>query len=100
MSEKKVGNPIANSVLVLREEFDDWAILFDPDSGEACGLNPVGVFIWKRLDGFHAAEDILTELKENWENVPENVADHIEEFVQDLVRRGFVGYEMGRGGEP
>ena len=26
--------PIANPLIVLREEFDDWAILFDPDSGD------------------------------------------------------------------
>jgi hypothetical protein len=28
-------NPIANPLIVLREEFDDWAILFDPDTGSA-----------------------------------------------------------------
>ena len=51
--------PVANSLVVLREEFDDWAVLFDPDTGNACGLNPVGVFIWKRLDGRHTVPDIL-----------------------------------------
>ena len=25
--------PIANPLVVLREEFDDWAVLFDPDKG-------------------------------------------------------------------
>jgi SynChlorMet cassette protein ScmD len=89
------GNPIANPLLVLREEFDDWAVLFDPDSGVACGVNPVGVFVWKRLDGSHTEWDILQELKENCENVPENAADHIADFVQDLVLRGFAGYELG-----
>jgi hypothetical protein len=44
-------NPVANPLIVLREEFDDWAILFDPDTGNAFGLNPTGVFIWKLLDG-------------------------------------------------
>jgi SynChlorMet cassette protein ScmD len=94
LSEK--SNPVANSMLVLREEFDDWAVLFDPDSGDAFGLNPVGVFIWKRLDGHHTRSDILRELKEDCDNVPEDVEFHVEEFVQDLVRRGFAGYEMER----
>ncbi len=94
MSEK--DNPVANSIMVLREEFDDWAVLFDPDSGNAFGLNPVGVFVWKRLDGSHTQADILQQLRENCDNVPEDVESHIEEFVQDLVRRGFVGYEVGR----
>ena len=44
------ANPVANPLIVLREEFDDWAILFDPDTGSAVGINPVGVAIWKVLD--------------------------------------------------
>jgi len=50
--------PVANPLVVLREEFDDWAVLFDPDSGNAFGLNPLGVFIWKLLDGHRTIEDI------------------------------------------
>ena len=36
--------PIANPLIVLREEFDDWAILFDPDTGDAFGLNAAEPF--------------------------------------------------------
>jgi SynChlorMet cassette protein ScmD len=87
------NKPIANPSVVLREEFDDWAILFDPDSGNAFGLNPVGVFIWKNFDGQHSLEDILLKVKENCENTPEEAKDHLRDFTQDLVERGFVGFE-------
>ena len=87
------ANPVANPMTVLREEFDDWAILFDPDSGNAYGLNPMGVFIWKHLDGKHSLKDILQRIHENCENVPEDVENHLKAFTQDLVERGFVGYE-------
>jgi SynChlorMet cassette protein ScmD len=91
------GNkPIANPLVVLREEFDDWAILFDPDTGNAFGLNPVGVFIWKLLDGKHALKDIVRELHENAEDVPEEVETHLNEFVKDLVEQGLAGYEVRR----
>jgi len=86
--------PIANSLIVLREEFDDWAILFDPDTGNALGLNPVGVFIWKLLDGSHTVEDILKKLRESCEKVPEEVEDHLKEFIQSLVERGLTGHEV------
>ena len=92
MSDQR--NPIANTELVLREEFDDWAILFDPDSGEAFGLNPVAVFIWKLLDGTRTTVSIVEELNKNCEEVPEDAGQHVEEFIEDLVKRGFVGYEM------
>ncbi|MGQ9611049.1 MAG: SynChlorMet cassette protein ScmD [bacterium] len=85
--------PIANPMIVLREEFDDWAILFDPDTGKALGINPVGVFIWKRLDGNHGISDILNELKENCEDVPAEAEEDIKAFIQSLVENGLAGYE-------
>ena len=88
------GKPVANPGLVLREEFDDWAILFDPDTGDGYGLNPVGVFIWKLLDGRHSNEDILRELDRAFDEVPEDADAHLSEFVKDLAERGYVGYEM------
>ena len=84
----------ANPLLVLREEFDDWAVLFDPDTGDAFGLNPVSVFVWKRLDGKHATQDILKELRKESEDVPENAGQDIEDFMEELVEKGYAGYEV------
>ena len=47
----QTDKPIANPIVVLREEFDDWAVLFNPDTADALGINPVGVAVWKRMDG-------------------------------------------------
>lgn len=90
----RTSNPLANPQVVLREEFDDWAILFDPDSGRGFGLNPVSVFVWKCLDGRHSEEEILEELKKNFDNVPEGAASHVSDFVQALWRMGLVGYDV------
>ena len=92
MIEKKY--PLANPLIVLREEFDDWAILFDPDTGNAFGLNPVGVFIWKLLDGKHSIPDILARMQESVEDVPPEAQEDLEGWVQELVNRGLAGYEM------
>lgn len=88
--------PILNPMAVLREEFDDWAILFDPDSGKGFGIDPVGVFVCKRLDGQHAINEIVTELRQNCENVPDEAEEHAKEFVQSLAEWGLVGYQMGQ----
>lgn len=85
--------PIANPTIVFREEFDDWALLFDPDSGAGFGINPVSAFIWKRLDGEHTNERIVEDLRECCQDVPDDVSDHVKEFIDDLVARGFAGYE-------
>ncbi len=60
---KNGEKPIANPFVILREEFDDWAVLFDPDTGHGFGLNPTGVYIWKLLDGKHSIEDMLSALR-------------------------------------
>lgn len=88
------GKPVANPLVVLREEFDDWAVLFDPDSGKAFGVNPVGVFIWKHLDGRMTHQDILQDLNKNCEEVPEEAEEQVGLFIQGLVEEGLAGYEL------
>ena len=91
---KKTDKPIANSMLVLREEFEDWAILFDPDTGDGFGLNPVSVFIWKHLDGSHTIQDIINKLSEECEDVPDDAEKHVKDFIKELVEKGYVGFEV------
>jgi len=86
--------PVANPMLVLREEFDDWAILFDPDTGSAFGLNPTTVFIWKHMDGAHTLDQILTGLHESCDEVPADAGEHLKEFVAAMIEKGYAGYEL------
>jgi SynChlorMet cassette protein ScmD len=89
-----IDKPLSNPLIVLREEFDDWAILFDPDTGKGYGLDPVSVFIWKRLDGQHTIEDIIAELRENCQDMPKDAEDHVIDFIQDLLAQGLAGNEF------
>ena len=89
----KYDQLIANPSVVLREESDDWAVLFDPDTGESFAVDPVGVFIWKRLDGHHAFEEIMADLHQKFEKVPETAQEDCMEFLDDLLKRGFTGSE-------
>jgi SynChlorMet cassette protein ScmD len=73
--------PVANPLIVLREEFDDWAILFDPDTGNSFSLNLTGVYLWKHLDGEHSIDDMLKTLRGDAHDVPEDTSDHIRAFV-------------------
>jgi SynChlorMet cassette protein ScmD len=86
--------PIANPLVVLREEFDDYAILFNPDTADAVGLNPVGVAVWKQLDGKNTLEDILKEIQVEFSDTPETAPDEIQKFIDELAEHAFVGYEV------
>jgi SynChlorMet cassette protein ScmD len=90
MSDK----PVANPIVVLREEFDDWAVLFNPDTAEAVGINPIGVAIWKLMDGERKLEEIVTEIKDRFVDVPEAALEEVTTFVGNLAESGFVGYDL------
>jgi SynChlorMet cassette protein ScmD len=84
-------NPIVNPIIVLREEFDDWAILFDPDTGAGFGLNPVSLLVWKQLDGKHTIGDIVDGLRDLCDEVPPEATAHVTAFIATLREKGLVG---------
>jgi len=85
--------PIANPLVVLREEFDDWAVLFNPENADAVGTNPVGVAVWQRMDGTRTLEQIVAEIKNEFAEPSATMPAEIAEFVDDLVSKGFVGLD-------
>ncbi len=87
---KPTDKPIADPQVVLREEFADWAVLFHPLTGEAVGTGPVGVTIWKLLDGQHTLAEIAAEVQAQCEDAPPTVLEDTLAFVEDLQRRLFV----------
>jgi len=86
--------PVANPIVVLREEFDDWAVLFNPDTADAVGVNPVGVAVWKRMDGRHTLAEIVAEIQNDFTGAPDAVFDEIDAFVSRLDFHGFAGLEL------
>lgn len=84
------GKPIANPYVVLREEFDDWAVLFNPDDDCGFGLSPAGVYVWKLLDGRHSIDDVFEEIRKHAVGVPEGAREHIRAFVEELVTQGLA----------
>ena len=91
---KPTDRPIANPIVVLREEFDDWAVLFNPDTADAVGINPVGVAVWKRMDGKRSLEDIVLKIRDSFEDTPDAAFEEITAFVNRLAENGFVGLEL------
>ncbi len=90
----QTDRPIANPIVMLREEFDDWAVLYNPDTANVVGINPVGVAVWKRMDGKRSLEDIATEIRNSFEDAPDTASKEILTFVNTLAENGFVGLEF------
>jgi SynChlorMet cassette protein ScmD len=85
-----VDRPQINPIAVLREEFDDWAVLFNPDTAEAVGVNPVGVAIWKLMDGGRSIEQIASSIAVQFDRTPPTVIDEVCKYADELASRGFL----------
>lgn len=79
-----------NRQVVLREEFDDWALLFDPDTGKVCGVNPVGVRVWKMIDGMRTLQDISRMIRDAYPDAPDSVEEDVAAFLNDIAEKGYV----------
>lgn len=76
---------VPRSGLVLRIEADDYALLFDPDSGRVQVLNETAVDIWQRLDGRKSLADILSELRRDYDGVDADAGDQLLSMAQTLL---------------
>jgi len=71
--------------------FDDWAVLFDPDTGKTCGLSPTGVFIWKQLDGTKNKDDILKAMIAVYgKEVQAEAENDYDKFIEQLIKYKLV----------
>lgn len=80
-----------NPLAVFREEFDNSAILFNPDNGDIFSLNPTGRVIWQALaDGCDEAATLKRLADACDAPLPESAADDLKQFISALKEKGFV----------
>jgi len=86
---------VANPVVVLREEFDDWAVLYNPDTAEAVGLSPTGVTVWKLLDGERTVEEVTGAATLMYAEVPASAGDEVRALLEQFAEGGFAAVADG-----
>lgn len=69
---------------ILWRELDGEAVLLSPSAGSSYNLNPVGTFIWKRLDGKHTPADIATAICEVYEVEFEQALQDVQAILADM----------------
>lgn len=81
---------VQNPLIVLRKESDDWAVLYNPDDGNALGINPTGIDIWEKINGSNSIKDIIKEIKQEYEGVSPDIVNEIESFMDKLSSNDFI----------
>lgn len=82
---------IANPMMVLREEDDSAAILFDPDTGAVRVLNMTAVAIWKLLDGTRTFDQLLVALADEFNGMDADAEQQVMRLLNSLAEIGAVG---------
>jgi hypothetical protein len=59
-------------------------MLFNPDTAEAVGINPVGVAIWELLDQQIDIHEIADTIREDFADVPGSATEEIENLLTIL----------------
>jgi SynChlorMet cassette protein ScmD len=82
---------VANPAVVIRDDFDDKAVLYNPETGQAFGLNPVGTMIWSLLHKETSINDLVEILGESCFDMAENATEQIQDFIDSMKSNGLVG---------
>jgi len=78
--------------VVLREEADEWGILFDPDTGASVALNPIAVSMFKAMQKSQSLKSVEEAVRTEYDAVPDTLTEDIVEFVESLAEGGFIGF--------
>lgn len=79
-----------NPNIIFRDEFDGHGVIFNPEDGQTFGLNPTAAMIYRLIGDGKTQDEILKALNEKLEEVPENAARELAEFIQDLQEKGYL----------
>lgn len=75
----------ANPVVSFKDEGDEGAVLYNPDTDKCVIINPVGSIIWRYLEEPRTPDEIITMLSESFSDVDaEKAQEDLEEFINNF----------------
>ena len=81
---------IVNPDVNLREEDEDGALLYNPDSDRVQLLNSTGLYIWKFCKQERMVSEIITALQADFDDAPvDAITTDVEEFVTLMIDSQF-----------
>lgn len=75
---------------IYRDEKEIGAILFNAETGESYGLNPVAKAIWEGASAGVGREGIFEMLRQRFAGVPESARNDIDELINMLLNKGLL----------
>jgi SynChlorMet cassette radical SAM/SPASM protein ScmE len=85
------GRVAAKAGVVLRAEWPDRGLLFDPATGREVGTDAVGASVWRLLDGCRDLDALVAGVRAEFAGVPDTAGADVAAFLAGLVERGLAG---------
>lgn len=83
---------LRNPDVVLREEDESGALLFNPDTNQVKVVNSTGFFVWQQFESEECPKTIVDAIMNAFEGAPEEqVTEDLQEFINELLHTGFIG---------
>jgi hypothetical protein len=76
--------------IIIRQENDNFALLYNPDTANTFVLDPVSLFVCQHLNGSLSLPQIIQSCREIFSDIPPDALDQVKHFVQTLVDRELV----------
>ncbi len=73
------------SHLVIREETDNYALLYNPKNGATFVLNPVSHFICQKLAQSCQLDHLLATIQTTYEPLPPEAQKEVTTFIDQLL---------------
>ncbi len=91
---KSGKKPFPNPYVLSRPTLDDSIVLVNGENGAFLALNSSGKEIWNLIDGKLTETEIIDQVREKFQSVPDTVTDDVISLIFTLSEEGFVGYEI------
>lgn len=91
----RITHYVSNPDVSCREEGPDGALLFNPDTDQVLVVNITGLLIWQALAQPTSRAEVVEAVEAQCANVPDEVADDVNAFIDEIIAKGFVGEVEG-----
>jgi hypothetical protein len=84
---------LRNPDVVLREEDpDEGGLLFNPDTNQVKVMNTTALAIWQQCREIRTLDEIIAGVQKEFEDVPlEQVAQDVQDYMENMLASGFIG---------
>ena len=82
---------LVNPNVVLREEDENGALIFNPDSNQVKVINTTGLYIWKACETPKNLQEILEAVHRSFDQIPgETASADIAQYLDQMITGGFM----------